>query len=200
MSRAGPPQRGTCPAVRTREEHVPGRPAATGDMSSCGARTGHNAAPSNGHDQRRACPGPARRNGGHVQLRQRGLDIMPLCPTATTNEGHVPGRPAATRDMSSRADQGRACPGAACTIYPSNRDFKKVAAKLGIVERACAENTVSHWNFNARGSNNGAGDDCGTRLTPLARGAGCGKRRIPGRDHLTRQSARMGSCQLITMS
>jgi hypothetical protein len=32
---------------------------------------------------------------------------MPLCPMATTNDGHVPGWPAAKGDMSSRADQGR---------------------------------------------------------------------------------------------
>ena len=53
------------------------------------------------------------------------------CPAVRTTEGHVPG--------------------AACTIYPSNQDFKKVAAKLGSVETAYAENAVSHWTFQRPG-------------------------------------------------
>jgi hypothetical protein len=54
---------------------------------------------------------------------------MPLCPTATTNEGHVPGRPAAKRGHVQRR-----------------------AAKLGMVERPFADNTVSHWTLQRPGT------------------------------------------------
>jgi hypothetical protein len=70
---------------------------------------------------------------------------MPLCPTATTNEGHVPGRHAASRGMSSRADQGRACPG------PAGGN-EVVAAKLGRVETPFADKTVSRWTLQRPGT------------------------------------------------
>ena len=186
-----------CPMATTNEGHVPGRPAATGDMSS---RADHGKAcpgpaatrdMSSRADHGGACPGPARRNEGHVQPcgprksmsrvcpPQRGTCPAPAARTghnATMSNGHdqggaCPGLPAATRDMSSRADHGRACPGAACTIYPSNQDSKKVAAKLGIVETACAENTVSHWTFQRPGH----------PTTPLVMTVGPDSRRSPGR-------------------